>query len=147
MTVKEYLSQAFVLDRLIKSRESAIEDLRDKLDYAGGLASGVKVQTSGKGDRMAELVAKLVDHITVYERDIKRLLDVKAEIKAVIDGVENPVYQLILMERYINLKRWEDIAADNYYNWNYLVYRLHPKILSKIKMLKKVKGKRLIMIQ
>ena len=40
------------------------------------------------------------------------------------------------MERYINLKRWEEIAADNNYTWNYLVYRLHPKALEKIKDVK-----------
>ena len=133
LTIKDYLSQAFTLDKLIRAREAQIQELRDKLCFVGSVSDGIKVQTSIKLDRMSEAVVRLMDMIAEYERDVLRLLTIKSEIKTYIDGVVNPVHQLILTERYINLKRWEDIASDNNYSWNYLIYRLHPRALNDMK--------------
>ncbi len=133
MTAKEYLSQAFKLNKLIKAKESRIQDLRDQAERVSGLITGVKVQSSHAADAMAEVVVKMLDLINEYQHDISRLLDIEREIKAVIDAIVRDDYQLILHERYINLKRWEDIAADNNYSWR-TVHYLHSKALKVINL-------------
>ena len=117
MTVKEYLSQAFVLNKLIKAKRSRIEDLRNKQYLLGGGLSDVKVQTSIAQDRVGDVIAELLDLIAECEKDIMRLLDIQKEIEATIETLTRSDLKLILYERYVNLKRWEDIAADNNYSW------------------------------
>ena len=146
MTAKDYLKQASTLDKIIKARESYIQDLRDKLERTRATVHIDKVKFSKRIDPMADLIAVLVDLINKNEKDVIRLLDLKEGIKKTIEALENPVHRLILFERYVNLKRWEDIAADNKYEWNYLVYRLHPMalkavntLINEINLLKNVK--------
>jgi len=111
LTVKEYLKQAFTINKLIKARESQIADIRDKLSYISPIPQVDRVQSSPMPDKMAELVAELADAKSAYCDDVKRLSDMKAEIKQVIDKIDDPVHYLIMFERYVNLKRWDDIAT------------------------------------
>ena len=131
MTVKEYLKQAFTLDKLIKARESQINDLRDKIGLIRNSTDGVKIQSSAKPNHMEDLIVRLLDMINNYEKDILRLIQLKTEIRNVIENIDNPRYKLILTERYINFKRWEDIAADNNYSWQW-VHKMHKKVLEKL---------------
>jgi hypothetical protein len=55
-------------------------------------------------------------------------LHLKREIKAMIETLDNPVQQLIMTERYINLKHWESIAVDNIYCWQQ-VHKIHARAL------------------
>ena len=128
MTVKEYLSQAFVLNKLINAKKSRIVNLRDKQYLLGGGLSDVKVQTSTAQDALGYATAEVLDLINECEKDIIRLLDIQKEIEATIEILNLSDLKLILFERYVNLKRWEDIAADNNYSWD-TVHRKHRRAL------------------
>lgn len=128
MTVKEYLSQAFVLNKLINAKKSRIVNLRDKQYLLGGGLSDVKVQTSTAQDALGNATAEVLDLINECEKDIIRLLDIQKEIEATIEILNLSDLKLILFERYVNLKRWEDIAADNNYSWD-TVHRKHRRAL------------------
>lgn len=132
MTTKEYLSQAFTIQRLIKVKENRIKDLRDMLDRSTMTFSNTKVQTSPKNDPMGDFVATIVDLETECREDIARLLSIQMEIEAVVSTVEQPEHRIILFERYVNLKRWEDIAEDHNYGLRH-VHKLHNAGLAKIK--------------
>ena len=132
VTVKEYLSQAFVLRKLINAKESRIQDLRERQQSLGGALSDVKVQTSIAQDPLGEITALLLDLINECRRDIERLLSIQKEIEVVIEKVERSDLRLVLYERYVNLKRWEDIASDNGYSWNW-VHTLHRRGLEAVK--------------
>ena len=131
MTTKEYLSQAFKLDELIKVKESRIQDLQDMQMRTGQLYSGPKVQTSLILDKMGNTMAELVDLISECQQDYLRLLVIWNEIEAVVDSVEYLEHRLILFERYVNMKNWGDIAMDNGYTERH-VLRLHREALQKI---------------
>jgi hypothetical protein len=132
LTAKEYLSQAFILGRLIKAKEAHVQNLRDMQERVTHVLSNVRVQVTPATDTMAEVTAKLVDLIEEYTRDVIRLQDIEREIKTAIDTVKKDDHRLILYERYINLKRWEDIAADNNYSWKW-VHVLHNRALTDVK--------------
>jgi len=131
MTAKEYLSQAFTLHKLITAKKTRIQNLRDMQHRLGGAISAAKVQTSRKPDPLGDITAQLLDSIAECQQDITQLLDIQREIEKVIDCMEREDYRLILYERYINLKRWEDIAADNNFGWD-TVHRKHREALEKI---------------
>ena len=128
MTAKEYFKQAFTIHRLIKAKESRIQDLRDMLEHVGGMGQQIKVQSSPKSDPMAELVATLVDLIVECQMDYARLLTIQREIQQEIERVERADLRLILFERYVNLKTWEDIAISIGYTVRH-VTRLHGQAL------------------
>ena len=131
MTVKEFLSQAFMLHKLINAKEERIQNLRDRQLQLGGALSDVKVQTGPAQDPVGEITAVLLDLIDECRHDIDKLLKVQQEIAATIEKVERSDLRLILFERYINLKRWEDIAADNNYSWR-TVHRKHGEALAQV---------------
>ena len=134
MTTKEYLSQSFNLHRLIHAKESRIQDLQDMKERTGRLITGTRVQQNPKRDSMGDLIATLVDLIAEYEADCLELLAVQEEISTVIKTVNREDYQLILFERYVNLKQWEDIAADNDYSEKH-VYKLHSAAIKTINLI------------
>ena len=134
MTTKEYLSQAFPLQRLIKAKEARIQDLQDMKERTGRLITGIKVQKSPKHDSMGDLIATLVDLVEEYQQDCRRLLTLQEEIAAAVSTVKREDYHLVLFERYVNLKRWEDIAADNDYSEKH-VYKLHSAALKAINLI------------
>jgi len=133
MTTKEYLSQSFILHRMIRAKESRIQDLHDMKERTGRLFTGVKVESTQERDSTGDLIAILVDLIAEYEADCLKLLETQQEIAAAIKAIEHADYQLILFERYVNLKQWEDIARDNNYSDKH-VYKLHNAALKTVMM-------------
>lgn len=129
MTVKEYLSQAFVLRKLVRAKESRIQDLRERQVSLGGALSDVRVQTSIVQDTVGSTTAALLDLIAECRQDIEELIRTQREIELTIKMVGRNDLQLVLFERYVNLKNWEDIAADNNYSWD-TVHRKHRAALA-----------------
>jgi len=131
--VKEYLSQYRLLD--VKINEKLEEQVRLR-----ELATKITPQNrSGGGgggeisDRVGKTTARIIDLENEINDDIDKLLDLKAEITAVIETVEDEVLQLILLMRYINLKKWEYIAEKLNLEIRWL-YRLHGRALEKVKL-------------
>lgn len=132
MDIKTYLSQAFVLDRLLKAKESKIKELQEKKYSLGDVSKfGDKVQTSKKTDPMAQVLVQLMDLTSEYQADIHRILALQKEISQTIDKLEQLDLRLILQERYINLKKWEEIAVDNNYSYRW-VLKLHGQALKRL---------------
>ena len=131
MTKQEYLAQSFTLQRLLQVKESRIKELRDMQDRVSQINTGVKVQSNSKNDSMADLVATILDLIAEYKQDCYRLLSIQQEIAAIVETVHRDEHRLILFERYVNLKRWEDIAADNDYSEKH-VYKLHRAAIASL---------------
>lgn len=131
MTVKEYLLKSFTLDKLIKAKEQQIKEL-DKLRLRiNDTTSDDNSKTSlSIADRRKNAIENINTLLNEYLTEIDKLLEIKRNIKQIIGAVENQTYQLILTERYINLKHWEDVAVDNNYSWQG-VHAIHNKALKK----------------
>ena len=139
MTIKEYLSQALTIDQRIKSKQAQIVNMRDMLDSVNRPTDEIWVKSTGYRDRIGDIVAKIQEGENELADLICQLLEVKRGIRNAIERVEKPIYRLILEERYLNGKRWEDIAANNHYSWNYLIYNLHPTALKHVEMPENIK--------
>jgi len=131
--VSVFLSQAFLIERVIAARRQQIADLRDKLDWAGGSTAAQK-RGASRRDRISWLVARIADKIAECEHDIARLIDAQDGIKRMIDGLADETQKLILTERYINLKDWQAVADANGYSIR-TVYRIRKEAVAALQIL------------
>lgn len=132
MTTKEYLSQARWLDKQINSNLELLSELKSRAEsFPAVNLSGDKVQSGQTIDRVADIVIKIVDLEKTIDAQIDKYVDLKKEIKEKIDAIDNIEYRIILQERYLNFKKWEQIAVDLNYAYRH-VLRLHGEALKKI---------------
>ena len=78
-----------------------------------------------------ELLVKLSDYSAELDARIAELYSILAEIAQAIYSVEEGMLRLLLINRYILFKRWEQIAVDMNYRYQH-VHRLHGKALEAI---------------
>ena len=132
MTAKEYLNQTKKLDKLVSAKKEQIQHINDQLSGTGIRISPDKVsRSSGRPDKMAELVSSLNTIQDLFVVDIVQLLHLKYDISVLIDKVPSMEQRLVLFDRYVNLKDWQDICRDNYMGWS-TVQRLHVKGLNEV---------------
>ncbi|MCD8365250.1 MAG: flagellar biosynthesis protein FliA [Clostridiales bacterium] len=112
MTAKEYLKQARNLDALINSHIREKEDLQHMAYSISSPSLGERVQTSRNADapyvRTLEKIMLLEDRITA---EIDRLVNLKTEMLAAIEDMENTEEKLLLKYRYFEGHTWEEIAV------------------------------------
>ncbi len=128
LTTKEFLMQAFELDRLVKSKKYQINLLKEQLINIKLIIGGAHQANRDSVDILISLIADLENE---YLQDVIRLLYLKTSIATAIEKIENPTQRLILNERYVHLKHWNDIAIDTNYSWN-AVHKIHRTGLDSI---------------
>lgn len=128
MTAKQYLRQVRRLDNLINAKLEQAEELRGTVMRITQNLDAVKVEKRSFNDKTGTLIAKIVDLEKEINKDIDKLIDLKAEIVSKIDKIENQDYRLILTLRYLNFKKWEQIAVEMGYSYQW-VHRLHGRAL------------------
>lgn len=131
MTVKEWLNRGWKLNREIDALK---EEQRRALELATATTSAPqedRVQ-GGEGNRTADKFANYAAYAAEIDSRIDDLFQIKQEIDQAIEKVENTTYRTLLFERYINFKKWEQIAVDMDYSYVHIV-RLHGKALQKVK--------------
>lgn len=112
MTAKEYLQQAYKLDRLI---DSHLEEVRSLRDLATGLSSpalGEKVQTSVSGDAsFVKTVESIIRMENRINEEIDQLVALKEQIHNTLMTVRDPRERMILRGRYIDGKTERHLAT------------------------------------
>ena len=125
MTVKEYLRQAYRLDYRIDSDISEMERLREMACSIGAPAFEEHYDpnhpTEAPFIRALEKVWKLEEKINA---EIDRLVDLKAQMRGVIEAVSDPDERMVLRYRYIHNMTWEKIG-DVLHADRTTVYRWH----------------------
>jgi hypothetical protein len=103
-TAKEFLSQAYRIDRRIHSKLAQVQSLRDLATKTGATLSDIPRSLSPNGHRMEEFICKAVDLQHEINHDLCHLIDTKQEIVTTIKLVENVELQTLLELRYLCLK-------------------------------------------
>jgi hypothetical protein len=127
MTPKQYLSQARYIDRRIESRIAERDRLMETV-MAARAPQLTGMPSGGGGHDWTNTVDKAVDLTRQIDEDICRLLELKREIWAAIDAVEDARYRMVLELRYRAGYEWDAIAAELHYDIRW-VYRLHGRAL------------------
>ena len=131
MTAQEYFNQAYRLDQRINSKIEQLRTLNELALKATATYTGMPHSPNKGSQTMANTVDRIIDLQNEINRDIDELVDLKAEIREVIDAVPDTDLRLILEERYLNWKSWEQIAVLMNYNCNY-VFDLHKRALKAV---------------
>ena len=132
MTAKEYLSQAFYMNRQIKAKERRLEWLRE---IAPGPSMRFSQEEKVKGDPRGSMVENAALNVVELEEeiasDILELVRVMKDIASVIKRVDSIECRTILEMRYLSFMEWDEIISRMGYSRSY-VFRLHGEALNAI---------------
>lgn len=129
MTAKEYLGEIRRLTGIIEELERSMEILQDDIEGIKGIQYDKdKVMTSASGDAMLNKIIRLEqlsEEIgdTMIERAKKR-----AHITTQITLMPNRNYMQLLFKRYVEFKRFEQIAVEMNYSYDRIVH-IHSEAL------------------
>jgi hypothetical protein len=133
MRTKEFLSQAFYLDRKIESNMYEVQRLNSLACNATACFDGMPKATNSGHSKIEEAVVKICELEEIIGQQMIELVELKKKIRQAIESVGDVECETLLSERYLSYKTWEEIAAhfccclDN-------VYRIHRKALSLVKI-------------
>lgn len=131
MSAKDYLKQAYNIDRILRSKLEQIERLESlsvsasqKIDTIGGSAP----HDNTKGSKVENMVVDIVVLKEEAQKQTAKLVAKRLEITKTIAAVGNLTLQYILEERYLLYKSWDEVRSESGFSKDYL-YRLHREAL------------------
>lgn len=131
MTAEKYLSQARHLEQHIDAKVGQVASLNDLATKCTAVMSGMPHSPNHGTSTMADTVCKIVDLQEEIKRDIEQMLELKKEILAVINSVQEIEYQILLEKRYLCYCTWEQISLDMNYSEKW-VRTLHSRALDAV---------------
>ena len=112
MTAKEYLGQAKSLDDLIGAKVRELRELEKDAELLKAVNTYDSNVKSGSASDPMKVVDKIIMMRNEINKEIRELVDLKAEIRQRINRVYNPQLVLLLTDKYINGLTLDDIAED-----------------------------------
>ena len=132
MTAKEYLKQAYLLDKQIQVEVKELEQLREMRGTIQGCSYGEKIGTNPNRNLEAPFI-KTIEKIWEYEQKINqkidRLVDLKAAIDEALEKMDSADERLLLKYRYLKNESWEDISYELNVSYR-TVHRIHASALN-----------------
>lgn len=127
MEVKEYLNQIRHVDNEIQAHLEERNRLRQAIELKTTSFNDNKVQETNSSN-FDERYIKYVDMADVINNKIDMLIDLKMKVSSEIDQLEKAEHRLLLRQRYINLKSFEQIAVQMGYEIRQ-IHRIHGNAL------------------
>ncbi len=123
MKAKEYLQQLQRLDTVINQKIKEVHDLRLQAQSGGGFDySKERVQSSPSGDApFVKLICRIIDLEAEINAEIDAFVDDKHKIINQIQGLKNSDYISLLFKRYVEFKKFETIAVEMNFTYQYVV--------------------------
>ena len=128
MTAKEYLNQVRNLESKMKILKEEIDTLREMVVSTGAIQQDERVLSSGTQDKMAETICKINEKECEWNDLMREFALARANVIINIQKLNNPEYEQILYKRYCQSKKWEEIALEMNYTYQW-VCKLHGRAL------------------
>ena len=125
---KDFLNQISRLDALINRLLNTVATERSRLTSIGCELKQDKVQTSGPKNSLEETICKIDELERTINARIDELVDLKNTTLKAIQILPDFDQQNVLIARYIDGKKWLDIAFDLNFSISQ-VYKIHGKAL------------------
>lgn len=123
MTPKDYLMQIYNLDKRIDSKISERDAIMQTLLKATDTSQD-RIYTNEVSSPVENAVIKLMEYDDETNDKVDELVNLKIKIAGEIDALDKDTHRIVLRERYIHCKKWEEIAVEQGYDLRW-VYRLH----------------------
>lgn len=118
MDARQYLSQLKKLGSMIENKRAEIKQWKAVAYGITPQASGERVQSSGRGDRMENAVCNYATLEAELEAQIARYEDMMREVIGVVEQLEDPFYSII-HKHYIQRKKFNQISVEVGYTYQY----------------------------
>ena len=112
MNAAEFLSQAYRLDQRIQSKVDQLSRLRACIGVSPIIYGDVKVQISGVDSPTEDSVLKILEEERAINEEIDRLVEIKRQIRMVIDRVPDVTLRLLLEKRNLLFEPWPKVSND-----------------------------------
>lgn len=134
---RQFLNQFYSIKKKIAMLDKDIEELEAEAESINVKMDGMPRSTN-VFDKTGRLATTLAEYY-INRLELRNGLWLKRkEIIDVIDHVENVDYQELLRLRYINNRKWENIAVELNKSWRH-THRMHRHALQEVgKILKKM---------
>lgn len=129
MDVKQWLMRAYRIDQQIQSKNEQIEIWESLARKATSDPSALPGGGGVHFNRLETYCIKIADAQTEIERQRDELINVRREIEEAISKVQNVTLRLLLEQRYLLCKGWEDIAEFMGYCVEYVKRDIHKQAL------------------
>lgn len=126
MEAKEYLERLLFLDKEISCKIATIQSLKSLAEKCTATLSDMPKSQGLKTKE--DIIIKKVILEQKLDLNVDQLIDHKKEAMEKIEGINQPIYKILLWERYINGKSWVRIAQNLNYS-NMQIHRLHSNAL------------------
>ena len=124
----DFLTQAYHIDVRIDSKLEQLESLNALATKATTTFGNEPVSGSRDVHKREEIICKIVDLQNDINTDIDNLVDLKRELRETIESIPNVDYRTVLELRYLNFRKWEEIAVTMGYRLRNVHY-LHDKAI------------------
>lgn len=125
---KNFLNQISRIDALINRLMNTLETERSRLTSIGCELKQDKVQTSGPKNSLEEGIARIDQLERTINARIDELVDLKNITLKAIQNLADFDQQNVLTARYVDGKKWLDIAFDLNFSISQ-IYKIHGKAL------------------
>ena len=150
MSAKEFLPQYMSSLRTIRQKDAELEQLRIQAEGVLGIKTAKvrriekngnvvlrdeiveRVSSSYSGDRMADLIAEIVDLQVEVMNERTNAIQALKRVRNVINMVDNYARRDLLHRRYIEGQTWERIAVEMDKSYQYVAGSLHHKALKDV---------------
>ena len=123
-----FMSRAFRLEEQVQSKLQQIERLRSMASRVTSNTANEPVSHTRDVTEMQDAVIRIMEEEEILKTRIKMLMDVKEQIRDVIEHVDDVTLQLILEKRYLLYESIKEIAADLGYTYRW-TEKKHKKAL------------------
>lgn len=130
MTVKEFLNQGYHAKARIRAKEERIESWRQIAESITAQIRQDSIGSSLPSKKVEDCACNIVDLQNEIKEEIAALVQAEREVgKFINEAPLDETDRFILELRYLNYKKWEEIAVELNYAYRWLMRR-HKRAIS-----------------
>ena len=130
--IKAYLLEIRYIDGTINRKLEELDKLKSLAERVTRTYSDMPSAAYSSTSQTEDVIVKIIDLSNEINADIDRLVDMKAEVRQMIERLENPEYRNILSLRYLCEKTFEAIAVETGYTYQWVCV-LHGRAVKSIR--------------
>jgi DNA-directed RNA polymerase specialized sigma subunit len=120
MTVGEFLNKVYEQECLLKATERQMDQAREELMTIKGQRYDRPRVSGSKRSDLSDTVIKLEKYQDRVNNEWDKLIDLRAQAAALLQELPDKL-RAIMIERYINHKSWDQVAAVHHYGWRHVL--------------------------
>lgn len=128
MNAKTYLLQIYNLNKKIDSRLEERDEIMSTLTKAVDTTNEPIYNTGTTSDPTGNTVLKLMQFNDRVNKEVDELVSLKIKIAGEINQLEKDNHRMVLKQRYLHCKKFEEIAVEQKYAYRHIT-RLHGQAL------------------